>query len=123
MSIDFSPLRKTDNEFDWVAVSDQLELSLSTANGLDLLDALGIEETYSNDPWPIQCCRVLVTVARRKRLGYRSPEIPRSERSAPGRCTFVDCGRSEGYIEQRLSDLSDLLNQAIAAGATHIGWG
>jgi hypothetical protein len=123
MSIDFSPLRQTDNDFDWVAVPEHLELSLSTANGLDLLDALGIEETYSNDHWPIQCFRVLVTVARRKRLDYRSPEIPWSEHSAPGRCTFIDCGRTEGYIERRLSDLSDLLNHAIAAGATHIGWG
>jgi hypothetical protein len=58
--------------FDLVDVPEHLELSLSSANGQDLLDALGIEETYSDTPWSIDCFRALVTLARRERLDHQS---------------------------------------------------
>ncbi len=123
MSINFNVYRETTTGFDLVDVPDQLEVSVSSANGRDLLHALGIEQTCSDDPWPIHCFRALITVARRKRLDHQSPEIPVTEHVTPGRCTFIDCGRPEGYIERRLCDLSHLLNHSVEAGATHIGWG
>jgi len=41
----------------------------------------------------------------------------------PDRILIIDCGRSEGYIDHRLNNLSDFLNESVEAGATHIGWG
>jgi len=35
----------------------------------------------------------------------------------------IDCGRAEGYIEQKLAQLSDLMNEGVEIGATHVGWG
>ena len=32
----------------------------------------------------------------------------------------IDCGRTEGYIEQRLARLSDLVNHGVELGATHV---
>ena len=122
MSISFTPLRQNANRFERVLPDDD-ELSLSNANASDVLDALGIDESYSSSPWPIACFRSLLTVARRKRLNYRSPEIPTTEHSEPGRMTIVECGRPEGYVERRLKEISDLVNRALAAGATHVGWG
>ena len=36
---------------------------------------------------------------------------------------MIDCGRAEGYIERKLAQLSDLVNDAVEVGATHMGWG
>ncbi len=35
----------------------------------------------------------------------------------------IDCGRAEGYIEQKLAKLSDRVNEGVEIGATHVGWG
>lgn len=122
MTIQFTPLRLNDDRFQSVNLPDDFEFCFSNANGLDLLDALGIEDAYATQPWPIQCFRALVTVARRKRLGHISPEIPTTEDRKEGRLTVIDCGRREGYIERRLEELSNLLNRSIEAGATHMNW-
>jgi len=122
MSISFTPLRLNGHHFEFVQLPGDCELNLSQANGLDLLDALGIEDSYAGEPWPIQCFRTLVTVARRKRLGHLSPEIPTTEDKQEGRMTIIHCGRREGYIEQKLEEFSNLLNLGLEAGATHINW-
>ncbi|ACB97270.1 hypothetical protein [Beijerinckia indica] len=123
MSISFNAFHQKDNAFHFVDLPDDIELCLSSANGTDLLNTLGIEDSCSSAPWPIEAFRALVTVARRKRLDYRSPEIPTTAHQEPGHAMVIDCGRSEGYIERRLEDLSDFLNESREAGATHIGWG
>src|SRR5208282_4636237 len=100
-----------------------VSFSLSNANAADVLDALGIEDSFSERPWPIPCFRALLIVARRKRLGHASPAIPVTETQEPGKMLVIDCGRPEGYIEQKLSKLSDLVNEGIEIGATRVGWG
>ena len=35
----------------------------------------------------------------------------------------IDCGRAEGYIEQKLATLSDLVNEGVEIGATRCGMG
>jgi hypothetical protein len=35
----------------------------------------------------------------------------------------IDCGPTEGYIEQKVAKLSDLVNEGVEIGATHVGWG
>jgi len=121
MSITFSTYRRDGDKFASVLTGEDAELDLSNANGRDLLEALSIEDICGS--WPISCFRSVLTVARRKRLGHRSPEIPVSADHEPGRMLIIDCGRSEGYIERRLEDLSILVNRAFEAGATHVSWG
>ena len=65
----------------------------------------------------------LLIVARRKRLGHASPAIRVTEMRKPGTMLVIDCGRAEGYIEQKLAKLSDLVNEGGEIGATHVGWG
>jgi hypothetical protein len=64
-----------------------------------------------------------LVVARRKRVGHASPAIPVTETREAGSMVLIDCGREEGYIERKLTLLSDLANRAAKLGATHIGWG
>ena len=124
MSVSSTMLYKAKGQrFDPLPGHDDREFSLSNANAADVLDALGIEATFSERPWPIPCFRALLIVARRKRLGHASPAIPVTETRKPGRMLVIDCGRPEGYIEQKLAKLSHLVNQGVEIGATHVGWG
>jgi hypothetical protein len=121
MSLTFSTYRRDGAKYISVLTDhEDCDLSLSNDNGRDVLQALGIEDICCE--WPISCFRSVLTVARRKRLGHRSPEIPVSADRKPGRMLIIDCGRTEGYIERRLEDLSMLVNRALAAGATHVAW-
>ncbi len=123
MSVSFTLLRANGQSFDPLPGHDDREFSLSNANAADVLDALGLEESFSERPWPIPCFRALLIVARRKRLGHASPAIPVTEIRKPGTMLVIDCGRAEGYIEQKLAKLSDLVNEGVEIGATHVGWG
>ncbi|HUZ92085.1 MAG TPA: hypothetical protein VMU78_09330, partial [Methylocella sp.] len=102
---------------------DAFSLSLSSGNAMDLLLALGLSDTYSEEPWPLAAFANLVTEALRRHLGQRSPELPTVVKHEPGKMRITHLGRPEGYIEQRLIELSALLQRSREAGATHIGWG
>jgi len=123
MSVSFILYKANGQGFDLLPGDEDREFSLSNANAADVLDALGIEETFSDRPWPISCFRALLVVARRKRLGHASPAISVTEMQEPGTMLVIDCGRAEGYIGQKLAMLSDLVNQDAELGATHVGWG
>ena len=123
MTVCFNPLKANGPLFTRLPELDEVEFSLSNANAADVLDALGIEDAFSASPWPLCCFKALLVVARRKRLGHASPAIPLTETQEPGSMLLIDCGRDEGYIEQKLDLLSDLVNRAAELGATHVGWG
>ena len=123
MAVSFNPLKADGQLFTHLPELDDVELSLSNANAVDVLDALGIEDAISASPWPLPCFKALLVVARRKRIGHASPAIPLTGTPEPGSMVLIDCGRREGYIEQKLALLSDLVNHAAELGATHIGWG
>jgi hypothetical protein len=123
MSVSFTLLKANGQRFDPLPGHDDRELSLSNANAADVLDALGIEDSFSERPWPIPCFRALLIVARRKHLGHASQALPVTETQEPGKMLVIDCGRAEGYIEQKLAKLSDLVNEGVEIGATHVGWG
>jgi hypothetical protein len=124
MSVSFTLLKAAGQRFDRLPGHDEREFSLSNANAADVLDALGIEGSFSERPWPLQRFRTLLIVARRKRLGHASsPVIPVTEMRKPGTMLVIDCGRADGYIEQKLAQLSDLVNEGVEIGATHVGWG
>ncbi len=73
--------------FDPLPGDDDREFSLSNANAADVLDALGIEASFSERPWPIPCFRALLIVARRKRLGHAPQPSPSPKRGSRGRCS------------------------------------
>jgi hypothetical protein len=102
---------------------DSFELSVSNANGADLLRALGLAPEPGGGPVPIDAFAGLVTAAARRHLDRRSPALATVEDVQKGRLTVVLVGRPEGYIERRLGDLMALIQRGRAAGATHIGWG
>jgi hypothetical protein len=106
-----------------LARHDDREFSLSNANAADLLGALGLEDSFSERPWPIPCFRALLFGARRKRLGHASAAIPVTETTKLETMLVIDCSRAEGYIEQKLTQLSDLVNEGVEIGATDVGWG
>jgi hypothetical protein len=116
-------LKVSGQRFDPLPCHDDREFSLSNANAADVLDALGIEDSFSERPWPIPCFRALLIVARRKHLGHASQALPVTETQEPGKMLVIDCGRAEGYIEQKLAKISDLVNEGVEIGATHVGWG
>ena len=123
MSVSFTLYKANGQSFDPLPGHDDREFSLSNANAADVLDALGIEDSFSERPWPISCFRAFLIVARRKRLGHASPAIPVTETRKLGTMLVIDCGRAEGYIEQKVAQLSDLVNEGVEIGATHVGWG
>ncbi len=123
MSVSFALLKADGQRFDPLPGHDDREFSLSNANAADVLDALGIEDSFSERTWPIQRFRTLLIVARRKRLGHASPAVPVTETRKPGTMLVIECGRPEGYIEQKLAKLFDLVNEGLEIGATHVGWG
>jgi hypothetical protein len=102
---------------------DSFELSVSNANGADLLCVLGLAPEPSGGPVPIEAFAGLVTAAARRHLDHRSPALATVEDVQKGRLTVVLVGRAEGYIERRLGDLMILIQRGRAAGATHFGWG
>jgi hypothetical protein len=84
---------------------DSFELSVSNANGADLLCTLGLAPEPGGGPVPIEHLAALVTEAARRHLDHRSPALSTVEDAQKGRLTVVLVGRTEGYIERRLSDL------------------
>ncbi len=100
-----------------------MEINVSNANGADLLLAIGLDPYADYSPMPIDAFSAIVTAALRRRLDQRSPELETGIDQQPGRMTIINCGRREGYIEERLGKLAALVQQSRAADATHIGWG
>ncbi|MEA2733362.1 MAG: hypothetical protein QOD93_2793 [Acetobacteraceae bacterium] len=101
---------------------DAFELSVSSANGADLLLAMGLAPE-PDGLMPIDAFGGLLSAALRRHLDQRSPELPVCEDAQPGKITLIYLGRPEGYIEQRLGELMRMVQTCRAAGATHFGWG
>jgi hypothetical protein len=102
---------------------DRLELSVSNANGADLLCTPGLAPEPGGGPDPIEHFAGLVTAAARRHPDHGSPALATVEDFQKGRLTVVLVGRPEGYIERRLGDLMTLIQRSRAVGATHFGWG
>jgi hypothetical protein len=131
MSIDFYPVRY-DHDSDLFRIPeaaradlDNNSINVSQANGLDLLDALGISASCGVKP--LAEFTRLLAAARQADLAARkgniSPALPTYIDAAPGRMTMIHCGRRSGYIEGRLSEMSALVERGRALGATHLSWG
>jgi hypothetical protein len=62
MTVSFSPLKANGQLFTHLPELDDLEVSLFNANAADVLDALGIEDSFSVSPWPLPCFKALLIV-------------------------------------------------------------
>ncbi len=87
MSVSFNLYKANGQGFDLLPGHEDREFSLSNANAADVLDALGIEKTFSDRPWPISCFRALLVVARRKRLGTPHRPSPSPKCRSRRRCS------------------------------------
>ena len=63
MSVSLTLYKAAGQCFDPLPGDDHREFSLSNANAAAVLDALGIEDSFSERPWPIQRFRTLLIVA------------------------------------------------------------
>ena len=124
MSVSFTPYKASGQRFDLLPGHDDREFSLSNANAADVLDALGIERlllrAHLADPALSDVADRRPAQAPRPRLPQPSPSPKRGSR---GTMLVIECGRPEGYIEQKLAKLSYLVNEGLEIGATHVGWG
>jgi len=99
---------------------DSFELSVSNANGADLLCALGLASEPGGGPVPIDQFRWPGDGGGASPSRHRSTALATVEDVQKGRLTVVLVGRPEGYIERRLSDLMTLIQRSRAVGATHL---
>lgn len=104
---------------------ERFTLDLNNRNAADVLARLGYpDETWLDEPLPIDEFAELVRLALRRSIGKRSPSLPWRDLPPIGTGpAFIEGGREEGYIERRLYDLAMLVARAREVRATHIGWG
>ena len=92
-------------------------LNVSNANGMSILNALGIEPDYcgSIDPSDLKgrCLEALVLAD--------DSGFPSQTTIGANGATMVDCGRREGYLADRLQTLIEVADQAISLG-TDVTW-
>jgi hypothetical protein len=102
---------------------DSFELSVSNANGVDLLCTLGLTPEPGGGPVPIEHFAGLVTEAARRHLDHRSPALATVEDAQKRAVDSRPRRPPRRLIERRLGDLMSLIQRSRAARATHFGWG
>ncbi len=131
MSIDFYPVRyDADQDIFRIPESARADLeayslNVSQANGVDLLDALGIDSSFGVKRLD-EFSRLLVSARQadlKARKGETSPGIATTIDAGPGRMTMINFSRRPGYVEERLSQLAVIVQKARDFGATHISSG
>lgn len=100
-----------------VPAAEELAVNTSNSNAFRVCETLGIdleaEGWCGSLPAEDFLGRVLVALAIEPADAGR----PATVDAAPGRATFIDCGRPEGYVEERLGWLRELADWAVANGA------
>ena len=131
MSIDFYPVRyDADQDIFRIPESaradlDAYSLNVSQDNGIDLLDALGIDSSFGVKRLD-EFSRLLANARQadlKARKGETSPGIATTIDAGPGRMTMIHCGRRAGYVEEKLSQLAVVVQKGRDLGATHLSWG
>jgi hypothetical protein len=94
---------------------EELEVNMSSANAVVVCAALGIdleEEGWCGSlPAADFLGRILVALAVSPTdAGVPTHELPRE----PGQVRWIECGRREGYTQERLAQLRELADWAIS---------
>ena len=117
MSVSFYPIRGIH------PVGNDLDINVSNGNACDILVALGLSPREQGgelriDEFINRCRNWL-----RANIGKPGREIEPSVDAEPGRATFIDCGRREGYLNEKLHALAVMAERGREQGATLISWG
>lgn len=100
-----------------IPAADDLSVNMSNSNAFRVCQTLGIdleEEGWCGSlPAEDFLGRVLLALAIEPVDAGR----PATVDAEPGRATFIDCGRPEGYAQERLGQLRELADWAVANGA------
>jgi len=94
-------------------------LNVSNTNAFYLQELLGLEPDYSGE---IEAADLLGRVLVAMGLGGHDVGVPPVEGLGENGARWIDCGRREGYADERLSILKEIAEEAIAAGEL-VGWG
>ncbi|MGP4001573.1 hypothetical protein [Streptomyces sp. 8N706] len=88
-------------------------VNMANSNAARVLDTLGYAEPYGDEDAQLFLDRVLLALAL-------EPEDAGRPAVADGR--FIDCGRSQGYVQSRLHELRELAEYA-QAQSLRVTWG
>lgn len=102
---------------------DDWGINVSNSNASDLLANLRLldGDLFEMPPIPAIKFRTRANIFLQSVLGRPDPALPTTVDAAPGRATFVDCGRREGYLQERVRQILAHLEER--AHATHIVFG
>jgi hypothetical protein len=112
VSVTFSAYNTTTHEFE----ADELSVNMANANAAHVLSALGLDtmDLAGGEPAETFLGRVLMALAVAPADAGVPAHTVGSER-------FIDCGRSVGYLQERLSQLHELALSAKEHGC-EISW-
>lgn len=118
MSVTFSAVIQDILDFSKSTFSpEELDVNMSNSNAARVCRSLGLdlnELGWCGDlPAEDFLGRILVALA----VEPSDAGVPATVDAAPGRATFIDCGRPEGYVQERLGHLRELADWAVAHGA------
>lgn len=106
MSISFAPKIPTAKYADGIMACDVAEVNVSNSNGYAIQEALGLVPDYSG--------RIGATELRERCLvalmsdDGKDLAVPAVESIGEGGATIIDCGRREGYMQDRISSLLEM---------------
>lgn len=124
MSVTFYPARLDGNCYVWVGDSETF-LNFSNTTARQLVHGIGVIEYWNDesgllDVVPIECFEARCTAFLRNHLGKPDPAIPTIVSQQPGRATLTECGRPEGWLQERVLELLRSIKDGRARGATHV---
>lgn len=97
-----------------IPAAEELSVNMSNTNAFRVCQSLGIdleaEGWCGGMPAVDFLGRILVALA----IEPVDAGVPVTVDAGPGRATFVDCGRREGYLQERLGQLRELADWAVA---------
>lgn len=123
MSVTFTAAtRSFEAAFNAVVVRDIdaaefLSVNMSNSNAARVCASLGIDLDAEGWCGSLDAADFLGRVLLALAVDPVDAGRPATVDAAPGRATFIDCGRPQGYTQERLSQLRELADWAIAHDA------
>lgn len=117
MSVTFSVYFKATGMFDGP------EVNMANGNAAYMAGLLGIERDEDGCLFgEMDAEDFLGRVVLARGLSVGDPGVPQTETRGERGALFIDCGRHEGYADQRLIDLEEVAHYAVDHAAT-VAWG
>jgi hypothetical protein len=123
MSVTFTAATRTFNaDFNADVIADipaaeELAVNMSNSNAFRVCGTLGIDLEFEGWCGSLPAADFLGRVLLALAIEPVDAGVPSTVDAAPGRATFVDCGRAPGYTQERLGQLRTLADWAVAHNA------